>query len=130
MTDELDTRRLTPSEKLRRSLYGAAASLALFVFARFLAGKLYPIDSYPLGNQLFFMGAPFLALMFFVRGTPSLGLAAANAINAVCWALLGAAVGWLVRRPLIAAGVWLLFAGVGTALVFAVFVLGMMSSSP
>jgi hypothetical protein len=130
MTYEPGTRQQTHSEKWRRPLYGAAASLVLFVFARFLASKVYPIGSYPLANQLFFMGAPFLALTFFVHGISSLGLAGANAINAICWALLGAAIGLLVRRPLIAIGVWLLVAGIGSALVFAGLVFGMMSSSP
>jgi len=118
------------SEQWRRALYGAAASLAVFVVARMIASRFYPIDSYPLANQLYFMGGPFLALTVFFRGITSLGLQGANVINAVVWVLLGGVIGLLVRRPLLAVAVWLLFLGVGSALVFAGLLLGMMSSSP
>jgi hypothetical protein len=130
MTEKSGTRQETRSEKWRRSLYGAAISLALFVFARSIADRVYPVGNYPLANQLFFMGTPFLALTLIVQGISSLGLPAASAINAVCWALLGAAIGLLVRRPLFAAAVWLLAAAAGWGLVFAALVFGMMSSSP
>jgi hypothetical protein len=130
MSGESGTHKQNPSEKWRRSLYGAAASLLLFVFARVVADRVYPLGSYPFANQLCFMGTPFLTLTFLVPGISSLGLAAANAINGICWVLLGAAVGLLVRRLWIAIIVWLLVAGVGSVLVFAGLVYGMMSSSP
>jgi hypothetical protein len=130
MTRQPGTRPPSFSERWRRPQYGAAASLGLFVLARLLANRVYPIGSYPFANQMLFMGTPFLALSFFVHGISSLGLAAANVINAICWAALGAAIGSLVRRPWIAVAVWLLVASGGAALVFAGLVLGMMSSSP
>jgi hypothetical protein len=130
MTESPGTRDEGHSERWKRALYGAAASLALFVVARLIAGSLYPIDSYPLANQLYFMGAPFLGLTFFFRGISFLGLQGANVINAIFWVLLGGAVALLVRRPLAVVAVWLLVVGVGSALVFGGLVLGMMSSSP
>jgi hypothetical protein len=130
MTHEPETRQQTRYEKWKRPLFGAAASLVLFIIARLFADRLYPMGSYPLANQVLFMGTPFLALSFFVHGISALGLPAANVINAICWALLGATVGRLVRKPLIAVVVWLLVAGAGSALVFAGIIFGMMSGSP
>ena len=130
MTHETETRQQTRNGKWKRPLLGAAASLVLFIMARLFAEKVYPLGSYPLANQVLFMGTPFLALSFFVHRSSALGLAAANAINAICWALLGAAVGHLVRKPLTALAVWLLVAGAGSALVFAGIIFGMMSGSP
>lgn len=130
MTHEPETRQQTQYEKWQRPLYGATVSLVLFVIARFFADRVYPLGSYPLANQILFMGTPFLALTFFVQGISALGLPAANAINAICWILLGVAVGLLIRKPLIAVAVWLLVAGAGSALVFAGIVFGMMSGSP
>jgi hypothetical protein len=115
---------------LSRPLYGAAASLVVFVLARLLASSVYPIGIYPFHNQILFMGTPFLALALLVPGVSSLGQGAANAINAVSWALLGGAIALLVRRPLFAAGVWLILAAVGAALVFVGVIRGMMSGSP
>ena len=130
MTHEPETRQPIHSEKWKRPLFGAAASLVLFMIARLFADRVYPMGSYPFANQVLFMGTPFLALSFFVPGISALGLPAANAINAICWGLLGAAVGHLIRKPLIALGVWLLVAGAGGALVFAGIIFGMMSGSP
>jgi hypothetical protein len=91
---------------------------------------VYPIGSYLFPNQILFMGTPYLALAFLVPGLSSLGIGAAYAINAAFWTVLGAAIALLIRRPLIAVGVWLLVALVGAGLVFVVLILGMMSGSP
>ena len=130
MTNPPGTRQQNLSRRWSRPLYGAAASLAVFVLARLLANSVYPIGLYPFPNQILFMGTPFLALAFLLPGGSSLGLGAMNAVNAVSWALLGAALGRLVRRPLIAVGIWLAVAGIGSALVFVGLILSMMSGSP
>ena len=130
MTHEPETRQRTHYEIWKRALSGAAASLLLFIIARLLADRVYPIGSYPIANQVPFMGTPFLALSFFVHGISALGLPAANAINAICWALLGAAVGLLFRKPLTAMVAWVLVACAGSALIFAGIIFGMMSGSP
>ena len=130
MTDQPGTRQQDVSLRRKRALYGAATSLVVFLLARFLASRVYPIGLYPFANQILFMGTPFLALAFLLPGLSSLGLGAANAVNATFWALLGAAIALVIRRPLIAVAVWLLVAGVGSGLVFAGLILGMMSGSP
>ena len=112
-----------------RPLYGAAASLGVFVLARFLGSRVYPIGVNPFANQILFMGTPYLALAFLAPSL-SLGFGAANAINAAFWAGLGAALALLIRRPLIAVGVWLLVTVLGSGLVFVMLILGMMSGSP
>ena len=130
MTHEPETRQPNHSERWKRPLFGAAASVFVFIIARLVVDGFYPIGSYPFANQVLFMGTPFLGLTFIVHGLSTLGLTAANAINATCWALLGAAVGLLVRKPLTAVVVWLLVASGGAALVFAGIIFAMMSGSP
>ena len=130
MTNEPKTRQPIRSEKWIRPLVGAAASVVVFTISRLVAGGFYPMGSYPFANQVLFMGTPFLALSFFVHGISALGLPAANAINAICWALLGAAVGLLFRKPLIATVAWVLVACAGSALILAGILFGMMSGSP
>jgi hypothetical protein len=126
MTDQPSARQQKPSFRWSRALYGGAASLVAFVLARLLASMVYPIGIYPFHNQILFMGTPYLALAFLLPGLPSLAVGAANAVNATFWAVLGAAVALLIRRPLIAVGVWLLVAVVGSGLVFVMLILGMM----
>jgi len=130
MANELNTHPQNPSKKWRRALYGAAVSLIVFVLARFLAELVFPLDRSPFANLLLFMGTPFLILMSLIPDISSLGLAGANIINGICWALLGAIIGLLIRRTWVAVGVWLLVVVVSMALAFAVLVYSMSSSSP
>jgi hypothetical protein len=125
------TRQQGLPHRWRRALYGAAVSLVVFALARYLGSVVSPIDRNWFANQIFFMGSPFLALAFLLPGFSSLGLGGAiDAINATFWTLLGATIGLLVRRPLIAVAVWLFVATVGSASVFVLFILGMASGGP
>jgi hypothetical protein len=130
MANELATHSQNPTKKWRRALYGAVVSLIVYALARFLAALVLPLDSSPFANLVLFMGTPVLILMFLIPGISSLGLAGANIINGICWALLGAIIGLLIRRTWVAVGVWLLVVIVSAALAFAVLIAGMMSSSP
>lgn len=91
---------------------------------------VYPIGMHPFENQIVFMGTPFLVLAFTVPGASSLGMGAANIVNAAFWGLLGAAIALWVRRPLLAVGVWLLVAGIAAALATAPLMVGFISGSP
>lgn len=111
-------------------MYGAAASLVLFVSARLIAELVYPMGRYPFPNLLFFLGTPYLALTFLSHETSYIGPLAANAISAIFWVMLGVVLARFIRRVWLAVVVWLLVAVVLIAVLYIFIILAMMSGSP
>jgi hypothetical protein len=130
MTEKPARRPALYGDKWKRMLTGAASSLGVFILTRILAGAVYPLDKYPLPNQLLFLGTPYLAIGILFPAISVLGLAGAYIINAFCWIILGAAISGLVRKPLMAVAAWMGVAALGGGFIFACLILGMMSGSP